>query len=1008
MGIKFQSPLELSAHRAIAHSDSAQVLIVKVVTKTAAHPEYGNGSSNGYTIDGIEGAYIELTPGNTYKFDQSDSSNNGHPLRFYEEADKTTAYTTGVTTNGTPGTSGAYTQIIPTTSTPPILFYQCSAHALMGSYVKFGTGSQGDTYTLSATQDGNNVDILLDAGSGTDSTVQLTAGNNITLTRNDAQQITIASSGGGAGTVTVEKNTYTGDGSDTTFNTSTAIVNENNVQVYLDGVYQSKDNYSTSNNVITFSTAPPSGTAIELIHMVAVDAVIARDAFTGNGSTTAYALSTAISNENATQVYIDGVYQSKNNYSTSGSTITFTTAPPNGAALEVVHIKANSNSTIDWESSVKTSSFTAAAGEGYFINTTGGAITVTLPSTPTIGDVIELIDFAGTSSSNKILITSSNNIEGASGDKAIRNNFGSVRIVYSGSTKGWLSSSADALQSPTPDLVVDYLVVGGGGAGGYLGGGGGAGGLRTSYGSTSGGGAAAESSLSLSLNTNYTVTVGTGGTKVDTYHVNGTNGTNSVFHTITSLGGGGGGNHSNGVGAVGGSGGGGSSSGSSNAGGAGTINQGFAGGANGASASNYGSGGGGGAGAVGAQGSGSAGGNGGAGLAVGITGSNVTYAGGGGGGSQGGTAGTGGAGGGGNATNNNTTGAAGAANTGGGGGGGGYSAPNFGSGGSGGTGVVILRYPQEYFIHIPSGMNQTTTTSGSDKITTFTSGNGNITFQLTAQPSTDFDYLVVAGGGGGGGVGGGGGAGGYRTSYGDSSVSALSLIAGTYNVAVGGGGAQSASGAAWNGDGGIGANGTDSTFHTITSTGGGGGAGSSNGPGDGGSGGGARSADGGIGNTPATVPSQGNDGGNAGSTYIGGGGGGAAQAGNTSANHGGDGKQNSITGTATYYAGGGGGGGNTGGSAPYYIGNGGQGGGGNGGANNGTPNTGGGGGGGTWTNNANTTTQRGGAGGSGVVILRYANTTTLTISSGLVSTTATSGSDKITTFTSGTGTITFS
>ena len=53
MGIRFQSPLELSAHRAIAHSDSAQVLIVKVVTKTAAHPEYNNGSSNGYTIDGI-------------------------------------------------------------------------------------------------------------------------------------------------------------------------------------------------------------------------------------------------------------------------------------------------------------------------------------------------------------------------------------------------------------------------------------------------------------------------------------------------------------------------------------------------------------------------------------------------------------------------------------------------------------------------------------------------------------------------------------------------------------------------------------------------------------------------------------------------------------------------------------------------------------------------------------------------------------------------------------------
>src|SRR5210317_1716384 len=103
MGIKFKSPLALSAHRAIAHSDSAQTLEVKVVTKTAAHPEFGNGSANGYTIDGVEGPYLEFTPGNTYKFDQSDSSNTGHPLAFYEDAAKTISYTTGVTTNGTPG-----------------------------------------------------------------------------------------------------------------------------------------------------------------------------------------------------------------------------------------------------------------------------------------------------------------------------------------------------------------------------------------------------------------------------------------------------------------------------------------------------------------------------------------------------------------------------------------------------------------------------------------------------------------------------------------------------------------------------------------------------------------------------------------------------------------------------------------------------------------------------------------------------------------------------------------
>ena len=95
------------------------------------------------------------------------------------------------------------------------------------------------------------------------------------------------------------------------------------------------------------STAPGNSTSVELIHMVSTSGVIARDSFTGNGSTTAYVLSMSISDENATQVYLDGVYQSKSNYSTSGSTLTFSTAPPNGTAIEVVHIKAVNASSLN-------------------------------------------------------------------------------------------------------------------------------------------------------------------------------------------------------------------------------------------------------------------------------------------------------------------------------------------------------------------------------------------------------------------------------------------------------------------------------------------------------------------------------------------------------------------------------------------------------------------------------------------------------------------------------------
>ena len=122
----------LELDTALPYSASVQTLTVTVGTKDSSHPYFGVGSSNGYKINDVFSPYLQMIPKNTYRFDQSDSTNSGHPLRFYYEADKSTAYTTGVTTSGTPGSSGAYTQIIPTDSTPPVLFYQCSSHAHMG------------------------------------------------------------------------------------------------------------------------------------------------------------------------------------------------------------------------------------------------------------------------------------------------------------------------------------------------------------------------------------------------------------------------------------------------------------------------------------------------------------------------------------------------------------------------------------------------------------------------------------------------------------------------------------------------------------------------------------------------------------------------------------------------------------------------------------------------------------------------------------------------------------
>ena len=108
---------------------------VTVAAKTSAHIYHGSGSSNGYLLNAKVSPFIDLKVGNTYRFDQADSSNSGHPLRFYYDSGKTTQYSTGVTTNGTPGSSGAYTQIVVSETTPNILYYQCSSHALMGSRI---------------------------------------------------------------------------------------------------------------------------------------------------------------------------------------------------------------------------------------------------------------------------------------------------------------------------------------------------------------------------------------------------------------------------------------------------------------------------------------------------------------------------------------------------------------------------------------------------------------------------------------------------------------------------------------------------------------------------------------------------------------------------------------------------------------------------------------------------------------------------------------------------------
>ena len=135
-------------------------------------------SGNKYRFDdfGTSAVTLDLQEGGTYTFDQSDASNDGHPLRFYTAADKTGGeYTTGVTTSGTPGNAGAKT-IITVAASAPTLYYQCSIHAGMGGQANTNSthGSSnfaGSTQSLVSANTTAGISIISYTGTGSNATI---------------------------------------------------------------------------------------------------------------------------------------------------------------------------------------------------------------------------------------------------------------------------------------------------------------------------------------------------------------------------------------------------------------------------------------------------------------------------------------------------------------------------------------------------------------------------------------------------------------------------------------------------------------------------------------------------------------------------------------------------------------------------------------------------------------------------------------------------------------------
>ena len=111
-------------------------------------------------------------------------------------------------------------------------------------------------------------------------------------------------------------------------------------------------------------------------------------------------------------------------------------------------LKSTTGGVLSWEEAdaggtswqaVKTTTYTAAAGEGIFANTSGGAWTLTLPSSPTIGDEVSVIDYAGTFDTNNLTIgRNSKNIQGSAADLTVATERAGFTLVFTDNTQGWL------------------------------------------------------------------------------------------------------------------------------------------------------------------------------------------------------------------------------------------------------------------------------------------------------------------------------------------------------------------------------------------------------------------------------------------------------------------------------------------------------------------------------------------------------------------------------------------
>ena len=252
------------------------------------------------------------------------------------------------------------------------------------------------------------------------------------------------------GATVIYNDAFTATANQTVFTLSNSVDTEDKTQIYIDGAYQSKLGYTVNGTTLTFDTGLAEDSEVEVITFATAlasnaAAVIRLDEFTGNNSTTDFALAQGVTDEKVTQVYINGVYQHKDTYSITDVTLTFSTAPPTSADIEVITFDTLSSS----------GEIQASSTALYVKNTSGSTIDKGTPVyiTGSVGNSNTLtISPANASNASHMPST------GLLLTTLANNSFG--YIITNGFLKGLTTNTIDGTSTSSNDTI--YVKAGGG------------------------------------------------------------------------------------------------------------------------------------------------------------------------------------------------------------------------------------------------------------------------------------------------------------------------------------------------------------------------------------------------------------------------------------------------------------------------------------------------------------------------------------------------------------------